>query len=156
MWATIWGKHLEPRIPLFLVFVSGLGFSIQVLTVKKLSEHGIHQTFEFVFVRGIIQLIISSVFISYERAAAERAAVKGPDLFGDTSFVKFMMFVRSFVGFGGIAFSFLAVDLLPIGDSQVLVMLSPLWASALGYFVLGEKWRLPEFFAVRKHHALLT
>eukprot|EP01035_Chromulina_nebulosa_P020901 gene20901-27091_t len=34
---------------------------------------------------------------------------------------------------------------MSVGDSTVLVMLSPLFASIAGYFVLGEPWKLPEF-----------
>ena len=129
-------ESLKARIPLFLVFISGkgksssnystsiinltnfciivtinllhrytgLGFSLQVLTIKILANNGVHQTFEFVFLRGIIQLIISSLFIHFD---ADRATGNGPAVFGDTVFVQQMLFLRSFVGFGGIAFSFL-------------------------------------------------
>lgn len=58
-----------------------------------------------------------------------------------------MLFLRSIVGFGGITFSFLSVEYLPIGDSTVLQNLSPVFATIGSYFVLGEAWRLPEFVA---------
>jgi drug/metabolite transporter (DMT)-like permease len=132
---------LQARLPLFYVFLSGVGFSIQSLIIKLSAEHGFQGSFQCVFLRGIVQLILSSYYIYYDE---DRRAGNGPKLFGNTSWVGFMLFMRSFVGFGSIAFSFLAVELIPIGDEVVLVMLSPLMASILSYFILGEAWRLPE------------
>ena len=42
-------------------------------------------------------------------------------------------------------FGFLSTEYISIGDSTVLVMLSPTFSSILGYFMLGEPWRIPEF-----------
>lgn len=130
------------RVPLILVFLSGIGFSFQTLVVKILTFEDFHATFECVFSRGILQLVISSIFICCD---SERP--KSPKLCGDTSFVRCILILRAVVGYGGVAFSFLAVEALPIGDATVLVMLSPLFASILGFIVLGEPWRLPEFIA---------
>ena len=137
-------EYFTSRLPLFYVFLSGIGFSLQTLLIKLLAEQGFHGSFQCVFFRGFIQFILASYFVYYDE---ERRAGKGPPLFGSTSFVKWMLFGRAFLGFGGIAFSFLAVELIPIGDATVLTMLSPLGASILGYLILGEPWRLPEFFA---------
>ena len=52
--------------PLFLVFISGLGFSIQVLFVKLLTTHGGQNLTLFcVLVRGIVQAIISGCYIDW-------------------------------------------------------------------------------------------
>jgi len=40
---------------------------------------------------------------------------------------------------------FLSAEYLSVGDSTVLVMMSPMIAAILGYLILGEPWRLPEF-----------
>ena len=137
-------EYFNARLPLFYVFLSGIGFSLQTLIIKLLSEQGFHGSFQCVFFRGFIQLILASYFVYNDE---NRKAGTGPKLFGDTNFVRLMLFLRGFLGFGGIAFSFLAVELIPIGDATVLTMLSPLLASILGFFILGEPWRLPEFFA---------
>jgi len=65
-------------------------------------------------------------------------------IFGKTNYIRFLLFFRSVIGFGGIAFSFLSVELLPIGDSTVLCMLSPFIAAVLGVIILSEPWRKPE------------
>ena len=130
------------RLPLFYVFLSGIGFSLQTLIIKILAEHGFHASFQCIFFRGVIQLLLASIFVYKDQ---DRLNGKGPSLFGDSTNVKFWLFMRSFVGFGGIAFSFLAVELIPIGDATVLVMLSPMLTSILSYIFLGEAWRLPEF-----------
>jgi len=125
--------------------MSGIGFSIQTLFIKLLREKSdFSGSFQCVFMRGFTQLILASIFIYRERKDKEREQVP---LFGSTTFVKWMLFLRSLVGYGGIAFSFLSVERLPIGDSTVLVMLSPLFASIFSCILLGEAWRTPELIA---------
>jgi drug/metabolite transporter (DMT)-like permease len=135
---------LKSRLPLILVLISAFGFSIQSLLLKVLFQHGFSGSIQCVFARGIIQLITSSLILYYD---SDRKTGKAPRLFGDTSFITMMLFLRSIVGFGGITFSFLSVEYLPIGDSTVLQNLSPVFATIGSYFVLGESWRLPEFVA---------
>jgi drug/metabolite transporter (DMT)-like permease len=134
-------EAIHVRLPLFYVFLSGLGFSVQSLMIKLSAEHGFQGSFQCVFLRGIVQFLLSSYFIHYDE---DRRAGNGPRLFGNTNWVRFMLFMRSLTGFGGISFGFLAVELIPLGDAVVLIMLSPLIASVIGYFMLGEPWRLPE------------
>lgn len=135
---------IEPYLPLFYVFISGIGFSYQSLTVKLLELDGFYGSFQVVFSRGIAQVILASVVLCLD---SDRRAGIGPKLCGDTKNVVIIMILRAVIGYGGIAFAFLAVERLPVGDGSVLVMLSPLFASILGYFILGEPWRLPEFIA---------
>jgi drug/metabolite transporter (DMT)-like permease len=132
---------VRARLPLFYVFLSGIGFSLQTLIIKLISEQGFRGSFQCVFLRGTVQLILSGIFIYYDK---DRLEGKGPMLFGDTNWVRFILFMRALAGFGSIAFAFLAVELIPIGDSTVLIMLSPLMASILSYIFLGESWRWPE------------
>lgn len=42
-------------LPLFYVFLSGFGFSIQGVVIKKLSEAGFDASFAIIFLRGLIQ-----------------------------------------------------------------------------------------------------
>ena len=135
---------ITSRWPLILVFLSALGFSIQSLIIKVLFQQGYSGSIQCVFARGIIQLTLSILIIIND---PDRISKKAPPLFGATRFVTVMLFLRSLFGFGGVAFSFLSVEYLPIGDSTVLQNLSPVFATIGSYFALGESWRLPEFIA---------
>lgn len=132
------------RLPLLYVFLSGLGFSLQALTVKTLAEEGFAGSFELVFTRGCIQGLMSSVIIYFD---ADRWAGQGPSLFGDSCHVRSILFMRSLVGYFGIAFAFMSVEYIPMGDAVTLAMLSPLIAAIAAYFILGEPWRMPELCA---------
>ena len=85
--------------PLFLVFISGLGFSIQVLFVKLLTTNG-NLTLFCVLVRGIIQAIISSCNIHWN---FEQPLIN----LGPTCKIRSIMVMRSVVGYGGLTFGFL-------------------------------------------------
>ena len=135
---------LISRLPLFYVFLSGIGFSIQNLIIKLLTHEGYSASLQCVFMRGFTQCIFSCILMY---AQVDIKDGKAPQLFGNTNYVRWILFFRSLVGFGSIASDFLAVQYIPIGDSTVLVMLSPMIAAILGYFVLGEPWRVPEFIA---------
>lgn len=149
------------RLPLLYVFLSGIGFSIQALMIKLLSERGFHGSFLCVFLRGSVQLVLSSVFIYYDKerlpskeildtgdaVQAGSAGREGVRLFGNTPYVRWILFLRSFTGFGGILFAFLSIELIALGDSTVLQMLSTVLCAIIGCCVLNEPWRLPEFCA---------
>lgn len=150
------------RLPLLYVFLSGIGFSIQALMIKLLSERGFHGSFLCVFLRGSVQLVLSSVFIYYDKerlpskemldtgddaVQAVSAGREGVPLFGNTPYVRCILFLRSFTGFGGILFAFLSIELIALGDSTVLQMLSTVLCAIIGCCVLNEPWRLPEFCA---------
>jgi drug/metabolite transporter (DMT)-like permease len=136
--------YVAARLPLLYVFLSGVGFSVQSLIIKVLAENQFRGSFQCIFFRGTVQLIISSIFVYYNE---ERRAGKGESLFGDSNLVKCALFLRSLTGFGSIAFSFLAVELIPIGDVAVLKMLSPTLTALLSCIFIAEPWRLPEFGA---------
>jgi drug/metabolite transporter (DMT)-like permease len=137
-------EYFLARLPLFYVFVSGIGFSLQALVVKLLAESGFHASFQVIFFRGFIQMMLSCFYMYWDE---DRRAGRAFPIFGYSNFVRFCLFMRAFVGYGGIAFTFMAVELISIGDSTVLCMLSPLIASILGFLLLGEPWRIPEFCA---------
>lgn len=132
------------RMPLIYVFMSGIGFSIQTLMIKLLSEGGFRGSYHCVFSRGIVQLVIASCFVIWDRLYKKRED-ESQSLFGDTNYVRFIMVMRSVVGYFSIAFSFLSAEYIPIGDSTVLVMLSPIVAAIASFFILGEPWSIAEF-----------
>jgi hypothetical protein len=47
------------------VFLSGFGFSLQVLAIKTLANDGVDQTFEFVLFRGLTQGIVCALFSTH-------------------------------------------------------------------------------------------
>jgi hypothetical protein len=134
-------ESVNPYIPLIYVFISGFGYSIQSLVVKLLEIDHFYNSFQVVFCRGIAQVTLSTVVLYFD---ANRQSGNAPKLCGDTRKVASIMLLRSIVGYGGIAFSYLALERLPVGDGAVLTMLSPLFASILGYLALSEPWRLSE------------
>lgn len=137
-------RVLLDRMPLIYVFMSGIGFSIQTLMIKLLSEGGFRGSYHCVFSRGVIQLVIASCFVIWDRLYKKRED-ESQSLFGDTNYVRFIMVMRSVVGYFSIAFSFLSAEYIPIGDSTVLVMLSPIVAAIASFFILGEPWSIAEF-----------
>ena len=110
-------NYLNERIPLILVFFSGLGFSLQALAIKLLYEYyGFQGGLSCVFSRGILQMIMSSILI-YVDKGRNNNNVK---LFGNSNYVRWILFWRSIFGYLSIMFNYLSVELLPIGDSAVL------------------------------------
>ena len=55
--------------------------------------------------------------------------------------------LRAVVGYGGVAFGFLAVSLLPLADSQIVSQTAPIFSAAFARIFLGEEWHLSEFFS---------
>jgi drug/metabolite transporter (DMT)-like permease len=137
-------SFITDRMPLIYVFMSGIGFSIQTLAIKVLSERGFKGSFQCVFSRGAIQFVIASCFVLWDRRSAKEGDEK-VSLFGDTNYVRLIMVLRSVAGFFSIAFSFLSAEYISVGDSTVLVMMSPIIAAIASFFILGEPWYIPEF-----------
>jgi drug/metabolite transporter (DMT)-like permease len=129
---------------LFLVFLSGLGFSIQGLIQKHLSEIGFHDTFVSVIVRGTVQAGSMAVSLYFDE---ERRQGRNNYFCGPNDFTAKIVFLRSICGFGSIAFAFLAFDRISLGDASVLVMLGPLVAAILSALVLGEPFLPVEMLA---------
>lgn len=136
---------IQNYVPLLAVFISGIGFSFQTLLIKLLEEHDFHTTFQVIIARGLIQWLLAGFAVRYA-VSTPKGEMKGP-LLGPTTRIMIIMIFRAMIGFGGIGFSFLAVERLPLADAICLVMLSPLVSTILAYFVLGEPFRQPEMIA---------
>jgi drug/metabolite transporter (DMT)-like permease len=126
-------------IPLGLVFLSGLGFSLQSLVIKLLEQDHFAGTFQLIFCRGSVQLVVASarVYIHHRQGSSENQK-----LCGNTMSVSYMLVARAVIGFLGTAFSFLAVEKLPMGDATTLSMLSQVFSPVLAIFILSEPWHL--------------
>lgn len=132
--------HERSLMPLLYVFLSGLGFSTQTLILKLLMNSGFQGAFPCVFSRGLFQMITCSVVMYFESS-------NQTPIFGGNSQVRWILLLRSVFGFGGIAFAFLALERLPVGDATVLVMLSPFVAAIASALILKESYTLPDFLA---------
>jgi drug/metabolite transporter (DMT)-like permease len=133
---------MQSYLPLLLVFLSGIGFSIQSLFIKILTDqYSYSASFQIIFFRGLTQGVLSTIFIYTDPS---RQDIK---LFGNTNSVRGLMLMRSLFGYGGIAFAFLAVERLPMGDATTLTMLSPMFATLFSWYVLREQWRLGEMIS---------
>ena len=138
-------ENIQKYVPLLAVFISGIGFSFQTLLIKLLEEHDFRTTFQVIIARGLIQWLFAGFAVRYA-VSTPKGEMKGP-LLGPSTRITIIMILRAFIGFGGIGFSFLAVERLPLADAICLVMLSPLVSAILAYFVLGEPFRRPEMIA---------
>lgn len=137
---------MNEYVALALVFLSGVGFSIQGLFQKILSESGFHDTFITVLFQGIIQAACLGSVLLFDE---ERYRLNGTNkyLLGDNIFTARMLMLRAVLGFGSLAFAFLAFDTMPLGDASVLVMLGPLVAAVLSALLLGEPFLRSEMMA---------
>lgn len=135
---------LLDRLPLIYVFLSGVGFSFQTLFVKLLAQQNYTASFTIVFYRGVIQCLLSGWFVYFNE---ERLAGNGPKICGNTTRITVILVLRAIAGFGSTGCTFLALEMIPLGDGTVLSMMSPLVAAIGCYLVLGEPWRLTEFIA---------
>ena len=130
-------------IPLVFVFVSGFGFSVQGLIQRLLSEDGFHDTFDSVFIKGLMQMTISGAFVYFD----EDRRIYSKPILGDSLKIKVVVLLRAFFGFLTIGATLLTLDALPLGDATVLIMLGPFFASVFSFIFLGEPWLYPEMAA---------
>jgi len=141
------------KSPLFFVFLSGLGFSLQAVVLKTFTKgdddggggggsEGIG-VFPVVIFRGIVQSIASLVILQNNGVPLTPAT-----LFGETARMRLLLFARSSFGFVGIGFAFTAIQLIPIGSATTLVMISPLISSILSWIFLNESISKHTLFAM--------
>lgn len=128
---------------LFLIFLSGIGFSVQEMIVKILSNEGYHNSFEIIFVRGFVQFLFMLLAV-----VTDGGKDRFNGFFGDNKYTSLILLLRCCCGGGSIMFAFLSIQFLPLGDAAVLVMMSPLYAGMLSALFLGESWRLPDIVGV--------
>ena len=159
---------------LALVFLSGIGFSVQSLIIHKLREkYQFTSTFEIVFIRGFVQALLVFALIVWNEKRKSKdlellpivSSQNSSSSSSPTNITKplataispysfeslfgqdktpYLLLLRSSSGFGGIACAFLSLSLLPIGDAIVLVMLAPTISAILAAIILKEPWHKPE------------
>jgi drug/metabolite transporter (DMT)-like permease len=133
----------SPYIPLALVFLSGLGFSIQSIIIKFLSEDGLAGVNLTVFCRGFVQLLVSVYYVHAERKQANERI----PLCGSSWYVSLLLFLRSTFGFVSTIMGFMAIEYLPVGDASVLIMLSSIIGGIMGVVLLKEACQWPQTLA---------
>jgi len=132
-------KATAKERPLLLVCFSALAFNTQGLFVKFLTISGF-STFETIIVRGMGQGTGAACILLYWGEPVK-------SWLGTSKHESFLLGLRGFFGFGGIAFGFMAVQMTTLANSQVASQVTPVFSAILGCVVLGEPWLLPEFFA---------
>lgn len=136
---------------LLLVFLSGIGYSVQTLIVKLLAEEGFHASFQLIFFRGVVQSLLSGAVMLYHRFGQEDAShhqlEERPKCCGDSWKATAILWARGLFGYGGIAFAFLSLQYIPIGDAVTLLMMSPFYSSFLSFLLLRESWLCVEYIA---------
>ena len=96
-----------------LIALSSFGFAVQSLVVKLITQDETHAVpaMEIVFFRGWLQALGCFCVLSCHGPVRRRPC----RWFGE-SFTEFKwLFLRGFVGFGGICFGFKAVSLIGLG-----------------------------------------
>ena len=129
-------------LPLGLVFLSGIGFSIQSLFIKILSESGFSGSFQLLFLRGSCQLLVSSIFVYRNVLRGEKTK-----LFGNNSSSIKLLVVSSLLEYGGQALVFTSIEYVPVDFALVLDRQSVVFQAILAYVVLGEPWFLIEIIS---------
>jgi len=135
---------LNEYAPLMYVCMATAGFSFQIFFQKVLNEEEFHDQFDAVFVKGLLQLVISGALVYFDD---ERIAFSRPVL-GDSSSTTFIVLMRAVFHFLVIVFTFLALDTLPYGDAAVLALGGPVFAGALALLFLQEPWFLVEMVSL--------
>lgn len=131
--------NLKRWVPILLLALSALGFSIQALLVRSLTAQGLG-TFQLLIFRGSCQALGCCVCLS----------AKGIGLsswLGSTRLEHTALLVRAVVGYGGISFGFLCVSAMPLADSQILGQTAPIFSAAFARIFLKEEWHRSEFFS---------
>lgn len=126
-----------------LVALSSFGFAVQSLVVKLITRDvsaGSVPAMEIVFFRGWLQAIGCYATLSCHGPVKRRPC----RWYGD-SFTEFKwLFLRGFVGFGGICFGFKSVSLIGIAESQVVSTVTPCFAGVYARVFLKEPWHALE------------
>ncbi|KAI8342836.1 hypothetical protein BC941DRAFT_413971 [Chlamydoabsidia padenii] len=112
---------------IFLV-LSALSFTAMTVCVKLASENKIG-SFEIVFIRSLVQLVLSLV----------ACGVKRIHPFGKAGCRRWLL-LRAFTMSVGLALFFYSLTVLPLVDSTVLFSLGPVFTAVIGSIVLDERF----------------
>eukprot|EP00435_Cladocopium_sp_Y103_P007516 s1693_g2.t1 len=132
-------RNLKRWVPILLLALSALGFSIQALMVRSLTVQGIG-TFQLLIFRGSCQAFGCCMCLSAK-------STRFSSWLGSTRLEQTALLVRAVVGYGAICFGFLCVSAMPLADSQILGQTAPIFAAAFARVFLKEEWHCSEFFS---------
>ncbi|XP_053204172.1 solute carrier family 35 member G1-like [Panonychus citri] len=123
-----------PGIGLVMAMGSGISLATGGLTVKLVdSLSGI----EIAVARSLVTCVLVFIFILFQRES-----------FMPPSGERFPLLMRSVTGCIALIFSFSAIKLIPLGDSQSIVFSSPVFVSILGCLILKEPCGIVQIFSV--------
>lgn len=133
------GAKPSSYFALFLVFASGVGFSVQSLCIKVLEEGGFRNPIQILFLRGLFQSFVSfliSLRFSESRKDSNKSGI---------SFL--VLFIGAFLSFGGTACIFLTTEYVSVGIAMILDRQSIIFGSIFACIFLGEPWLIRELLA---------
>jgi len=133
------GPCWQRWLPLGLIALSSVGFSVQALVVKELTLSGV-PTFQALIIRGTCQALGCILTLAVKK--------RHPKTWLGESLQEVQILVpRAVIGFGGIAFGFLSISYLPLSESQVLQQVVPVFAATYARIFLKEPWYCTEFLS---------
>ncbi|CAJ1428678.1 unnamed protein product, partial [Effrenium voratum] len=133
------GQDSPGWLPLVLIALSSVGFSVQALMVRELTLQGLG-TFQILMVRGLCQACGCCLALLW-------AQKPSAEWLGSSSLERKALFARGLVGYGGICFGFLAISLMHLADSQIVAQTAPIFSAAFARIFLKEPWHCSEFFS---------
>ncbi|KAI9188758.1 hypothetical protein H9P43_000180 [Blastocladiella emersonii ATCC 22665] len=130
-------SKVNPGLPL-MVLNSFLG-SLISLTVKTLtSTPYAYPTFELVFIRSLVVSLLGVAWLSFSPTRTAHMPL-GDLLLGPKGF-RWMLLLRSVIGFTSIVTYYVSIRSLGIGEATVISFLTPIFVGILGRVILKEKW----------------
>ena len=130
----------KEHLPQLLVLLSGIGYCIQGLGLKLLTN-SFHTIIVYIFFKGILQFIIIFIVILVHT----QGFTCHLSLFSLNKNLVSILLIRCVLGFAGACMSFNACQLLPLGESAALFLTSPMFATIGAVIFLGETINRKEF-----------
>jgi len=121
---------------LFLMFLSGVFFSVMGIFIKRASDEGI-SSFQLVFIRAVFQGVPVFGFIMYKRIP----------FFGNPEIRPWVVARGIIGGFASIIY-YTTIVLLPLGDSVTLLSIHPVVTVLIARVVLKEPVTIVKIVAV--------
>eukprot|EP00927_Polykrikos_kofoidii_P043092 TRINITY_DN37153_c0_g1_i1.p1 TRINITY_DN37153_c0_g1~~TRINITY_DN37153_c0_g1_i1.p1 ORF type:complete len:385 (+),score=44.54 TRINITY_DN37153_c0_g1_i1:105-1157(+) len=126
---------IQRWLPLISISVASVGFAFQAFLAKRLMDLDVG-SFEIIFFRGLFQLMGCIVVLSITKERSE--------WFGSSQRnVKFLI-ARAMTGSTAISLVWLSVGALPLGESQVVQQINPVFIGIYAWIFLQERWHISE------------
>ena len=122
---------------MFLMAIAGVLLTFSNLFVQLAIEANKKRipTLEIVLCRSVVQLILSVPFLIYRRVSLLTDKANAPSLV-----------IMGICGFLSVAFIYLGIDKVPLGDATVILFTSPVFTTMFAYMFLSESCSIVDGF----------